>query len=594
MPYRILAVLSLWVTLAVAVDTAPRWPLDLDSRYLTANFMEHRSGRFHAGLDLKTESRSGLPVRAAVDGWISRIRFRPGGYGKAVYLRGEDGRTYVYAHLERLNDPLRRLVRTAQTRRGRWDVSLQFPAGRHAVRAGDVLALSGQSGTAGPHLHFEVRDRRNRPMDPQAWGFAVADTIAPTLLRVRALPAGPAARIGGEDVARMVDAGGDPLPARLPPLDIQGPVAFTCAVVEVSDVRGHRLEPWRLALTVDDSLVYESRNEALSFDRNSRALLEWLPTPAGRERWLHRRDGNDLDGRRGGRWWADPDVLGPGSHEFVLTAEDRAGNTARTAWTVRVGEAGAGDPQWNAAPLRAEPSEPADGVAWISPLLVGLTDGSVEPVAGFAAREGLPVAAVALETGLEAAELRRLERAQGLAFLDWAVEITAGDWPTTAPLVLRPDWPDTLPPEAGLYYRNSRGWKRVGVPGGRPGAWRAELGGPGVYALLEDRAAPYLGPGPDEGIVRPGAASPDPAVSAPRWGVVPIRLEDLGSGVDPASIGALWNGRPLIVEPDLPRDRVLVECPEDAEPGNHDLELWAADRAGRAVERSYRLVLIPE
>ena len=34
----------------------PRWPLDLPTRYLTSNFMEYRPGRFHAGLDLKTQT----------------------------------------------------------------------------------------------------------------------------------------------------------------------------------------------------------------------------------------------------------------------------------------------------------------------------------------------------------------------------------------------------------------------------------------------------------------------------------------------------------------------------------------------------------
>ena len=33
------------------------------------------------------------------------------------------------------------------------------------VTAGQVLGLSGQSGTGGPHLHFEVR-RKRRPQDP--------------------------------------------------------------------------------------------------------------------------------------------------------------------------------------------------------------------------------------------------------------------------------------------------------------------------------------------------------------------------------------------------------------------------------------------
>ncbi len=36
----------------------PLWPLDLSTRYLTSNFMEYRGGRFHAGIDLKTNSET--------------------------------------------------------------------------------------------------------------------------------------------------------------------------------------------------------------------------------------------------------------------------------------------------------------------------------------------------------------------------------------------------------------------------------------------------------------------------------------------------------------------------------------------------------
>ena len=70
-------------------DIELRWPLDLPTRYLTSNFMEYRSGRFHAGLDLKTRSRPGFAARAVEDGSIVRVRSTPFAYGRAVYLLGQ-------------------------------------------------------------------------------------------------------------------------------------------------------------------------------------------------------------------------------------------------------------------------------------------------------------------------------------------------------------------------------------------------------------------------------------------------------------------------------------------------------------------------
>ncbi len=594
--WAVLALLLVSGTVAAGDVDGPIWPLDLEPHYLTSNFMEHRPGRFHAGLDFKTDERSGHTVRAVTDGWISRIRFTAGGYGKALYLRGDDGLTYVYAHLERLADSIRPLVEQAQRRQGSWSVALQFPAGKHPVRSGDVLALSGQSGTSGPHLHFEVRDGANHPRDPQAWGFAVADDIPPRLLRVRAIPAAPGATVDGGPVARAVGDGVSALGPDLGVVGIHGAVAFTCQVVEVSDVRGHRLEPWRLALTVDDSLIFESRNESFAFERNDCALLMWLETPEGRERWLHVNDGDNLEGRTGTAWWADPTVMTPGAHVFDLTAEDRAGNRAQTSWTVLV-DRDPSDPTWRDASLRSDLDPPAEGVAWLAPFLVGLTSGEVIAAESLCGLMQRPMCAVVDSFAFEAATISTLKKTQGLIPLQDVLRVHAAQWPTTASLTVATGRTDSLPPHTGCYVETSRGWRLVGDAhrsGVADAEWVVEVGGRGRFALMRDENAPYLGPGPEEGIVRSGGAAGVSGVTPPHWETISVRLEDLGSGISAETIAAVWDGAPLIVEPDLPRNRILVTVPDDAPAGIHLLKLGAADRAGHEIERIYELRLVSE
>lgn len=594
-PVRLPAVLGLLAALLGAIAPAPAvepvWPLDLPERYLTSNFMESRPGRYHAGLDFKTRSETGFPARAVADGWISRIRFTANGYGKAVYLHGDDGRTYVYAHLERLADPLRSLVRDAQRGRGRWDVALHFPKGRHPVRRGDVLALTGQSGTAGPHLHFEVRDAHNRPVDPQAWGFAVPDTIPPRLLRVRIHPASPASRVDGRDEAAGWGDGRTPLPERLPAVAVTGPVALSVRVEEQADAMGHVLAPWRLSVVLDDSVAYDSRNERLDFDRNDRAQLEWLGTDEGLERWLFRHPDVDLDGRTGRGWSLDPRVLTPGDHAVRVEAEDRAGNRTTVAWTLRVGAPA--EAAWPAAPVRVDLAPPVEGVSWLDPFRACL-DGAVIPLDSLAVRLDREVPAVLRPLSLDAVERERLGRTQALRDLGWGCEVFAADWPRGGALDLEPAWPDSLPPGAGVYVQRRDEWRFVAPAFRRGGPWRTSLPGPGRYALCDDAQAPYLGPGPQEGRVRPSPAGRVPEVRPPRWEIVPIRLEDLGSGVDASTLAARWDGAPLQPEPDLPRRRVLVELPDDAAPGPHELVLTVSDRLGNTAERTYRLELESE
>ncbi|MBK7702882.1 MAG: hypothetical protein IPI34_08335 [bacterium] len=182
---------------ALAADgEAPVWPLDLPTRYLTSNFMEHRLGRFHAGIDLKTGGRCGLPVRAAEDGWLSRLRVAPFGYGWVVYLHGDSGRTYVYAHLERLADPWRELVRADLRRRGANEADLALPAGACRVRRGEVLAPVRPERHPGPAPALPSARRRQPAPGPAGLGLRAAGHHRPGDPR-RALPPRGAGRAGG-------------------------------------------------------------------------------------------------------------------------------------------------------------------------------------------------------------------------------------------------------------------------------------------------------------------------------------------------------------------------------------------------------------
>ena len=75
-------------------------PLDIPL-VLSGTFGELRSNHFHAGIDIKTLGQSGLKVYAISDGYISRIKVSPWGYGKAIYITHDNGYSSVYAHLMR-------------------------------------------------------------------------------------------------------------------------------------------------------------------------------------------------------------------------------------------------------------------------------------------------------------------------------------------------------------------------------------------------------------------------------------------------------------------------------------------------------------
>jgi murein DD-endopeptidase MepM/ murein hydrolase activator NlpD len=162
-----------------------RYPLDIPAR-LNANFGELRPNHFHMGLDLFTERRTGLPVLAADDGYVGRVKVEPGGFGRALYLYHPDGTTTLYAHLERFEPTLEEAVRRRQYDLESWQMEWELPAGAFPVRRGQYVANSGNTGaSAGPHVHFEVRRTRDDLcLNPLAYGLPLPDAVPPDIHRL--------------------------------------------------------------------------------------------------------------------------------------------------------------------------------------------------------------------------------------------------------------------------------------------------------------------------------------------------------------------------------------------------------------------------
>ncbi len=609
-------------TTAGAPDAAagPAWPLRLPTRYLTSNFMEFREGRFHAGIDLKTDQRTGLPVLAAEDGWVEELRAQPEGYGRAVLLRGRSGRRYLYAHLERFADPLRARVEAAQRAAGRYRVDLRPPPGSLPVRRGEVLALSGQSGTVGPHVHLEVRNAGGMALDPLRHGFAPPDSFPPAILRLRALPASPGAWVeGGGAGVSLADSAG--LAGELPPLAVSGPVALAADLLETADSRRHRLAPSSVTVRLDGAEVFAARNDSFPLAEQAQRRLEWLEAGALREIWLWRHPADTLPGRRGGPWCLAGDGLRPGRHRVEIEVGDAAGHVARVAWWLDVAASdaprpGAGAPgrgAWRPDPVVLGGVAAGAGPLALTPFLEqGAAPGewrdpwrsasAVEP-AGWTRRvlapgQDLPLLAplalyVAADSVLPA-EARAAREAQGLADPGPVALLMAPQWPAAGRVPVT--WPGSGPagaagPRDGVYREAEPGvWRWTGRPlpsvppvaGEGPGF---AASGPGRYAVWRDGQPPRIGDGPSGGAVRRLAARRQGGVSLPRWETLAVTVADAGAGVDPDGVTATLDGAPLVVEPDLPRDRILVELPDDLPPGLHVLALRVADRAGNVARR---------
>lgn len=183
----ILSILTVIVAIAsVAQPVVFRFPLDTVP-LLSGTFGEFRGTHFHAGIDIKTFGKTGLPVYATANGYVSRIKISPYGYGKAIYLTHDNGYTSVYGHLSGFNPELEAYIRKHQYDKKSYSIEL-FPGKSHfKVKQGDMIAFSGNTGGSyAPHLHFELRDSRTQEiLDPLGFSLPVPDTMPPHLSAIK-------------------------------------------------------------------------------------------------------------------------------------------------------------------------------------------------------------------------------------------------------------------------------------------------------------------------------------------------------------------------------------------------------------------------
>lgn len=153
---------------------------------IVGNFGECRPNHFHSGIDIRTNGEENHRVMAAAEGYISRIKIEPGGFGNALYINHPNGYTSVYAHLNRFRNDLEQLVRDEQYRTRSWRQDIILKPNQFPVKQSDFIALSGNTGSSqGPHVHFEIRHTLTEaPLNGLLFFPQYPDTIAPRLYQL--------------------------------------------------------------------------------------------------------------------------------------------------------------------------------------------------------------------------------------------------------------------------------------------------------------------------------------------------------------------------------------------------------------------------
>ena len=245
-------------------------PLDIPL-ILSGTFGELRPNHFHAGIDFKTQGQSGLKIYAIADGYVSRIKVSPYGYGKAIYIEHDNGYSSVYAHLMRYNAKIQDYVVAQQYEAQSYDIELFPKSDFLRVKKGDVIGLSGNTGSSfAPHLHFEIRNSKNQnPLNGLRFGLDIKDNISPIIKNLKVYSKSSKTQIDGQYADKLMTVIGKYGEYTLKDtVKVSGPYALGIHTYDLLNGANNKNGVYSIEIFIDDQLSYSHNMEEFAFQES--------------------------------------------------------------------------------------------------------------------------------------------------------------------------------------------------------------------------------------------------------------------------------------------------------------------------------------
>jgi len=325
-------------TLLLGVITAQSytWPTDA-GKSLKSNYGEFRHRHFHMGIDIKTGEKEGASVFAVEGGYVSRMVANFKGYGQALYIIHPDGNTSVYAHLSQFNPKLEQYLKYYQNMNESYLLNHYFEPNEIKVNEGELIGYTGNTGYSfGPHLHFEIRNEKEQPLNPQTNGFTIDDRQSPKLDELAIIPLAKNSRVNGSLLPVQIPFFRNPDGSYelADTLNIFGPVGLA---LRTKDKRQGFSETYQLKtieLIIDGIREYKLDFEVLDYSLNDHVQLV-------RNHGLHRLNLGSFHNlfhlKENPKSTVQPDNLSgilklpPGYHKLIIKSTDANGNSAEVS-----------------------------------------------------------------------------------------------------------------------------------------------------------------------------------------------------------------------------------------------------------------------
>ena len=319
-----------------------RYPLDLPPT-TAGTFGELRPNHFHSGLDFKTNQRTGYPVHAVAEGFVSRLRVQYGGFGLAVYISHPNGYTTVYGHLERVTPELAKIIKDYQYKNQIYEADFLLQPTQIPLQKGDVFAWSGNAGaSAGPHVHFEIRDTQTeQTINPQLFGLIIPDRVPPAIAAVYAyhLNGKPFNENTTKQLLPIVGANGNYRLKEASPLNLSGETAFGITTNDMNSTSMNRNGIYSIQLNADGKVLYQFTIDRFAFGQ-THAINSHLDYPAflNSGRYIQKSfvdPGNQIGLYNGTQNRGIISFNDDALHEMEYVVKDVAGNTSTLKFQIK-------------------------------------------------------------------------------------------------------------------------------------------------------------------------------------------------------------------------------------------------------------------
>lgn len=312
------------------------WPTD-SGLFLSSTFGETRSSHFHAGLDIKTWGREGYRVFAAREGKIHRLLITERGYGKAVYVKHPDNTFTVYAHLQRFNNQLQALADSIRLQDYSFEMEFYLDSLDFEVNQGDVIGFTGSSGIGPPHLHFEIRDSLDNPLNALTTNLAIKDDLPPVFSSLILEPVEANSKVDGKPYSIHVPTTSQKAGEyNFGEIGISGKVGLAIDVYDLANNVPNKYAIYQLSLLHKGDTLFHQQLDSFNYDYSSEMFLDRI-APFRTMRRSHHR----LYAKEGGK---NPFYLkslpssivepADSAQTYTIIASDYFGNTSEAQITL--------------------------------------------------------------------------------------------------------------------------------------------------------------------------------------------------------------------------------------------------------------------